>query len=534
MYELSREAQAIESLFYIQPKVGGAMVPYYLNNAQRFFDSCDRPNDHLNLIIAKARQKGFSSILLAKFDIRCIGREGTHAVTISHEGEATTRLFDRAHFYLNHMDGPPPIFGRNSRQETYFKKTESTFFIGTAGATAFGRGDTITDLHCSEYAWWDDPIKHSTGLFQAVPYSGRIYLESTGNGRKNDFYYIWKHASSMGYEQLFYPWYADDEYSLPLPPHMSKWVPDIPAHNAYMLDMRNKYKVNDQMMYWYEMKLGSLREDLRLMQQEYPFEPDECFQATGGSIFGSVTMYKSEWWKLEKVFGWFVYRMVNHPIPGFHYIIGGDPSGGTGNDDAAIIVLCAETGEQVLEFANDTANPIVFGSLLCLIGKMYNEAYIVCESNNHGAAVIPLLRVGYPLDKIHKAKFATASAKAKYGWTNNQNNKHMLIGTMLETLDQITIYGTKTIKELEAFEETDTGKMQGDSDNCVIATGLAILGYKKFEHYRTDYEAPIVVLKPKEKPNYMLTTLDEILQGLGERIGSDKLRSHVGLGYPYN
>lgn len=533
MSELSREATAIESLFYIQTKEGGAMVPYTLNNAQRFLDSIDRQTGHLNLIIAKARQKGFSSILLAKFDIRCMGREGTHAVTISHEGEATTRLFDRAHFYLNHMNGPPPVFGRNSRNETYFKKTESTFYIGTAGAKAFGRGDTITDLHCSEYAWWDDPLKHSTGLFQAVPHSGRIYLESTGNGRKNDFYYIWKHADGMGFERLFYPWFADTEYSLPLPPHHLTWKPDIPAHNAYMMEMRDKYHVNDRMMYWYEMKLGSLREDVRLMQQEYPFEPEECFQATGGSIFGSVTLNKSELWIQDKVSGWYIYKLANHPIPGFHYVIGGDPSGGTGNDAAAMIVICAETGEQVLELSNNTINPLVFGRVLVTVGNMYNKAFIVCESNNHGAAVIPYLKENYPKELIYKIKYATGTSPAKYGWMNSRNSKHVLVGTMLETMDAITIYGKQTITELEGFEENENGTMEGDSDNLVIALGLAMLGYKKFEHYRLEYERPIVIV---ERPmrSYMTYTLEEVLDNLNERRGSDRLRSHVGMSYPYN
>lgn len=534
MSELSREAQAIESLFYIQTKEGGTMVPYTLNNAQRFLDSIDRNQGHLNLIIAKARQKGFSSILLAKFDIRCMGREGTHAVTISHEGEATTRLFDRAHFYLNHMNGPPPVFGRNSRNETYFKKTESTFYIGTAGAKAFGRGDTITDLHCSEYAWWDDPIKHSTGLFQAVPYSGRIYLESTGNGRKNDFYYIWKHAEGMGFERLFYPWFADTEYSLPLKPGQSKWKPDIPAHNQYMLEMQNKYHVNDMMMCWYEMKLRSLREDIRLMQQEYPFEPEECFQATGGSIFSSCTLQTNPRWEMGKVDGWFIYKLTTHPQKEFHYVIGGDPSGGTGNDAAAIIVICVETGEQVLELSNNTINPLIFGQLLVSIGRTYNEAFITCESNNHGAAVIPYLKDNYPSEKIYKTKYATMTTPAKYGWMNSRNSKHMLVGTMLETMDQITLYGKQTVTELEGFEEDDRGTMGGASDNLVIALGLAMIGYKKFEHYRIAYLAPPPPPIKKVIPNYMTYTLDDVLSNLNERRGGDRMHNHVGLGYPYN
>ena len=190
---LSNEARAMQQLFHIQNKEG-VKVPFILTPAQQFLDE----EETNRIIIAKARQKGFSSGIKGKFTIRCLGKDGTHAVIMSHEAGATQRHMDQVQYLLKHMKGPKPVFGRNSRGELYFPKTESTFYIGTAGSKAFGRGDWITDLHCSEYAWWEDAIKHQAGVFQAVPRSGRIVLESTGNGRNNDFYYIWKHADDIG------------------------------------------------------------------------------------------------------------------------------------------------------------------------------------------------------------------------------------------------------------------------------------------------------------------------------------------------
>jgi hypothetical protein len=56
-----------------------------------------------------------------------------------------------------------------SKREFTFPKTNSMFYIGTAGARKFGRGDTITDLHCSEYAFWENPVDLFSGLTDAVP-----------------------------------------------------------------------------------------------------------------------------------------------------------------------------------------------------------------------------------------------------------------------------------------------------------------------------------------------------------------------------
>jgi len=92
------------------------------------------------------------------------------------------------------------------------------FYIGTAGSRQFGRGDTITDLHCSEVAFWKDPKSLLGGLFQAVPRSGNISIESTGNGTGN-----WFHRSTMRaaagssrYRMHFLPWQDFKEYTVPL------------------------------------------------------------------------------------------------------------------------------------------------------------------------------------------------------------------------------------------------------------------------------------------------------------------------------
>jgi hypothetical protein len=142
---MTPESRVIETLFKVQNKQG-SLVDFALNPSQFAYDEVRTSHD----LIPKARQKGFSTFRVAVQLAKCLGIEGTRAVLISHEAQATQRLLDKAQLMLKHIKGPPPILGRNSRNELYFPKTESTYYIGTAGARAFGRGDTITDLHISE------------------------------------------------------------------------------------------------------------------------------------------------------------------------------------------------------------------------------------------------------------------------------------------------------------------------------------------------------------------------------------------------
>lgn len=525
------EVHTIQSLFHIQNK-DGLKVPFILNDAQLLLDRMDNPTGRVRLIIAKARQKGFSRGLLAKFAIRCLGREGTRAVVISHESDATKRLLGSASYYFKHMNSSRPTFGFNSTKEMSFPLRDSTYYIGTAGSRAFGRGDTITDLHCSEYAYWADAAQLSTGLFQAVPYNGRIYIESTGNGRTNDFYRTWKSAERMGFTRLFYPWFFDMEYSLPV----QSWKPDTTQHQGYLLEIQGRHKLTDQQMAWYQWKLRELKEDLKVMQQEYPSDPEECFQATGGAIFNNVNWLYNPLWEMINYQGLYVNKLKGHPSPGLNYSFGGDPSGGTGNDDAAIVGCCIETGEQVFELAYNTINPLRFAGLMCEIGKWFNTAFLTCESNNHGAAVIPYLKENYPTHRIYKRKYGTATTPPIYGWLNTDNNKHALVGLMQEELDQVRLYGRKTCEELENFEETPEGKMQGKSDNCVIAAGLSMIGLKRFSYLKDRYEEIFrrPMIEVVDKPNYMTYTLDEVLENIRKRreLMSGYFGDQSGHGYP--
>jgi len=232
--------------------------------------------------------------------VKCMGEMNTRAVLISHEATATKRLLDKARFYMEHIKGDlKPTLGRASRNEFYFPKTESTFYIGTAGAKALGRGDTITDLHISEYAWWEsDALEHVAGLFQSVPMTGTVCIESTGHGRANDFYYMVSNAKNLGYNVFFVGWWEDNEYELEVPePLKGRWSPL--GFERYFDEMAEQYNLSEEKLYWYWLKLNEFRRDLKYMKQEYPSSLIECFQATGGAVFSEAKLTEVQGWTEE-------------------------------------------------------------------------------------------------------------------------------------------------------------------------------------------------------------------------------------------
>ena len=164
LHDLTFYKTAIEKSFLIVDKQAKT-IPFILNEPQNKILAALKDKD----IILKARQEGISSLVLALFTIDFITIENVRCVVIAHESGATQRLFDRVKFYLDSLKTTfpgdlPYKLKYNSKSELVNTEKNSIFYIGTAGARVFGRGDTIHNLHISEFAFWDNQEKMFTSL----------------------------------------------------------------------------------------------------------------------------------------------------------------------------------------------------------------------------------------------------------------------------------------------------------------------------------------------------------------------------------
>lgn len=198
-------------------------------------------------------------------------------------------------------------------------------------------------------------------------------------------------------------------------------------------------------------------------------------------------------------------RLKGHPRPGWNYVLGCDAAGGTGNDEAAIIGLTLETFEQVFEFGSNRIDPVDFGHFICHWGNFFNEAWIVCEGNNHGIATHSILKKNYSRMKLYKRNLPM-KGEVQYGYYTGETTKKAIVGYILEGIENgLTLYGPSTCKEMNKFIETPSGQMgaagskkkspggtniETPQDGKVIALGLACCGWFKWKHLALD-------LKPK-------------------------------------
>ena len=189
----------------------GHIVPFILNQIQKKYLLSDATGHD---VILKARQQGFSSIILAQFTADFLLMDNSRSVIVADIADNASELLDRVKFYIKSYEDIKQVkipLKYNSKYELFNESINSRYTIGTADNSDFGRSKTITNLHLSEFAFYLHPEKLFAGALQAVVPNGRVIIETTANGF-NDFKKFWEECKlgERNFKPLFYK--ASDFY----------------------------------------------------------------------------------------------------------------------------------------------------------------------------------------------------------------------------------------------------------------------------------------------------------------------------------
>lgn len=262
----------------------GSIEPLTLNRAQKYLH--DRLEGQLlehgkvRALVLKGRQQGISTYIGGRFYHKATHSYGQRVFILTHEQDATDNLFEMVNRYHEYCpELVKPHTGAANAKELDFDLLDSSYRVGTAGAKAVGRSQTLQLFHASEYAFWPNADLHAAGVLQAVPelLGTEIIKESTANGMGNQFHTEWQKAEAglSEYLAIFIPWFWQDEYRRTVPEEFTISDADDLYQIAHGLD-------NEQMA-WRANKIADLGE--LLFMQEYPATAAEAFQLTGHDSF---------------------------------------------------------------------------------------------------------------------------------------------------------------------------------------------------------------------------------------------------------
>jgi hypothetical protein len=265
----------------------------------------------MRAIILKARQIGFSTWTQAKLIQRVTQNENHDALVVAHDMSTAKKLFNMGHTMWRNLPQHPQLaikprisnrrigrelhFGNPSRLEADAGDVglNSSYAVGTAKEVQAGRGGTLSELHGSEVAFWDDIEGKLTGLLESVPDDPEtlVVLESTAKGF-NEFKDRWDDAweGRSEYLPFFSPWFEEPSYTRPF---VDEWERErflktfgLEAIGEDEPTLREQFHLTDEQLNWRRWKiLSSFGGKGSKFKQEYPATPQEAFIATGSKVF---------------------------------------------------------------------------------------------------------------------------------------------------------------------------------------------------------------------------------------------------------
>lgn len=422
--------------------------------------------------ILKARQQGVSTFFLLYYlDTACFNKNRTVCI-LAHEQDAIKKLFRIVRYAYDNMHPDlKPVLDRGggSKYELYFPEINSRIYCDLES-----RGDTISDLHISEYAFIKD-VDRVNATIDAVPVdTGRISIETTANGL-NHFYKNWK-SSSWPYKKHFFPWFFTREYKLSTLPIDDFTEEEIKlkkiAKEVYDIDL------TDEEIAFRRFKIS--QKGKRHFLQEFPEDDMSCFLMSGSPVMdkfylqGLIDKLKSP---VEVKRG---VKYYEKPISGVSYVLGCDVAEGVNADYSVCTVYRRDTLKQVALY-RDHIKPFDFADKIMEIAKIYTQKdqatnmtiypCVAVERNNHGHATLGKLELdGY--QNIYR------SEDDRIGWVTNKVSRPLMIDTLIEGIES----GSVKVSDKDTLDECMTlvdnkGKIEAENgchDDCVIASAIAV------------------------------------------------------------
>ena len=494
---LADKEYRMSHLYKIRTK-NGKLVIFERNRAQKHFNA----NKHSRNIILKSRQLGITTDETIDTLDDILFNKNLDALFIAHQKEDAEEIFDKK-VRIAWENILPAI--RNKYKVETNRTNQMTFDFGDGNKSSFlvkvsGRSGTYRRLHISEFAkvCVKEPKKAKemlTGSIPAVPIDGRVDIEGTAEGEIGYFYDMFWEAwererlpLATEFKAFFYNWTWDDE-------EIAKIDYVIPFTE---MDEKEKFKeyailhnLTAQQITYYYLKWLSLKKDWNMMHQEYPTTPEEAFVSTGNKLFDTAKLAQQPIREDGEVVGdWIYYKRYN---PMHTYGAGADPSEGIGGDNATIVIIDFTTGEVVAVYCSKYTTPDALAYESVRVCKIYGNAILAPERNNHGHAFIVVAREIYDnlYSEITVDKTKDVKTK-KYGFHMNSRSKPNILYALNTAIneDLLTIPSKAIIREARTYLREDMNEVEHTDDTVGHWDRLMALAIAWEMRLHADYVDP--------------------------------------------
>ena len=428
--------------FLTTPDKRGVIVPFKPNPQQIRMAHDETGRD----LTVKARQTGTSSWKIARRIRRLTNGEvfGANAL-IAADKDATTIGFRRKvqHHLRDLRDhGFEFVVPVDNDKELVIAGLENRILWGSGEQEHIARSYTATEVHLSEFGWWNSTtaaslIGEALPAVPPTPY-GNVDIESTAAGDSGPFFELAQASKPLNpsgeFAIHFYPWWIEPHYRVAVVG--SDVYADIYLSASEYASMVSSFSPSDvearlmevhglvvDQILWRRLKKA--RQDMSgaPFAQEFPEDLDACWLGQEGRYFDTpdgidhleyyrsikrnpvVFMEKLPWHGAEVHFFGQNLAIWETPKPGSIYVAFGDAAGGstTKDSDYTCIVVWDAAREKVVARCQLKCSPKHAGAVMCAIGYYYNLCLTGWERSAHGETAIDEQReLQYPTDGIYR------------------------------------------------------------------------------------------------------------------------------------
>ena len=333
-----------------------------------------------------------------------------------------------------------------------------------------GRGMSISLLYADEFAFVRPTIATEfwTSISPTLATGGKAIITSTPNSDEDQFALLWKGANR-----------CEDEFGNPTQVGMNGFK----AYRSFW----NEHPDRDED--WAKQQRAALGVDRFRREMDCEFIINDETLIAPAKLFdlqGVDPLYKTgevRWYK----------RPEKNKI----YVVGLDPSLGTGRDPAAIQVFEANTTEQVAEWRHNKSDIVTQVRTLVDIIRHLNEVvrdpksiYYSVENNSIGeAALISIAEYG---EQNIEGYFLSEPGRNRKGF-NTSNKPKLAACAKLKHLiesNRLSINSRSLVSELKTFVASGASyaAKMGETDDLVMASLLVIRMMKVLQDYHPNLD----------------------------------------------
>ena len=461
----------MDNFFYIQHPTQGRMLYHPYAYQRRLIETY---HNHRFSISMMPRQTGKSTSAAGYLLWYAMFRPDSTILVAAHKYTGSQEIMQRIRYAYESV----PDHIRAGAVD--YNKGSLTFDNGSRIVSATttentGRGMSISLLYADEFAFVRPTIATEfwTSISPTLATGGKAIITSTPNSDEDQFALLWKGANR-----------CEDEYGNPTDVGMNGFR----AYRSFW----NEHPDRDEA--WAQQQRAALGTDRFRREHDCEFIiNDETLIAPAKLIDlqGREPEYKTgevRWYK--------------RPEKDRIYVVGLDPSLGTGGDPAAIQVFEANSTEQVAEWRhNRTDIPTQVRILSNIIQHIHDITrddkviYYTVENNSIGeAALISIAEYGEENIRGYFLSEPGGSSGRRFRKGFNTTHKPKLAACAklkhLVESNRMRVHSRSLISEFKTFVASGTSyaAKQGETDDLVMATLLVIRMLQILQSYHSDLD----------------------------------------------